>query len=136
MVTPADRVLVAMVAVFNFFAAWKIAELDDARLVFLVAIWPWVFAAAGIACVSLLIWFKSPNVMAFAGGLTITAYSGRALVILVAFLDRDLDISDARAHLGVATWSFLAATMGWAFFQVLRPRAEVRRRAGPAPRRR
>lgn len=136
MVTSADRFMVFLVAVFNLFAGWKLAHLDDARAVFLVDAWPWVFAAAGCACLALLVWFKSANVLALAGGLTITAYAGRAMVILVAFLHRQLDIADARAHLGVATWGFLAATMGWAFFHVLRPRAEVRRHGGPEPRRR
>lgn len=135
MVTAADRLLVFLVAAFNLFAAWKLGALDDANAVFLAAAWPWMFGAAGVACLALLVWFKSPNVLALAGGLTITAYAGRALVILVAFLHGQLAISDARAHLGVATWGFLAATMGWAFFQVLRPRAEVRRHDGPTPRR-
>jgi hypothetical protein len=127
-VRPADRLVIALLAVFNAFAAWRIwYPAPDLPNVPAAPAWPVLFAAAALACVALERRFFSRNLLALAGGLSVTAYTSRALLVVIEWQRGLLPFTRETTQLIAAQWAMLALLTGFIFVRVLRPILEFRR---------
>lgn len=116
--TAADRILVAVTGVYLMFAGWQLHTAGDFAGIDLAAVWPYWFAAAGVACVVFAA-APHPNLLAVSGALAVTACAGRSLAILL--LISRAGASPARGPLAAATWAALAVLLAVLWLRVLRP---------------
>lgn len=130
-VRPADRIIVAVIALFDVFAGWRFAETPDLTPVPLGSIWPLAFVVAGFLTLALEFSFTNRMLLALSGALGITAYASRSLLVFVAMTRGQASVSDERAQVGVAVWIVLGVLVGYIWIRVLRPLSEVRRRVDP-----
>jgi hypothetical protein len=128
-VRPADRGVVAALAVFNFYFGWRIGTAPG--LIPGEKWWALLFIAAGSACIALEARFLNRELLALAGATTTVAYASRAAALVVAMQRGQASVIDTRVQAGIAVWTLLTYLSGYIFIRVLRPLLEARR-AGPA----
>jgi hypothetical protein len=127
----ADRILVALLAVYQMFAGWRMFELHETTAVAYAVALPWLYMAAGALCLLMQAAFRNRTLFALAGAASVVSSIARSLLLLVAMQRGVLDVTDARAQLGVATWMLLGLLLGYVWLHVLRPIAEWRRASDP-----
>jgi hypothetical protein len=127
-VRPADRLVVGVLGLFDFFFAWRL--LGAPPIIPGERLWAVMFVVAGFACLALEIRFLSRNLLALAGAATTVAYASRAVALLVSMQRGTASIGDERIQAGIAVWLTLAYVSGYIFIRVLRPLLEARR-TGP-----
>lgn len=130
-VRSADRILVGLLAFYELFAGWRMFDLHETMTVPYGNTLPVLYMAAGALCLVLQVAFRNRTLFALAGASSVVSSMARAILLLVAMEQRKLDVTDARAQLGVATWMILGLLLGYVFVHVLRPLSEWRRASAP-----
>lgn len=119
-VTNLDRLVVAVTGVYLLFAATQLRTLHDLDDAGLRTVWPWWFAAAGVACI-LFALFPTADLLALSGALAVSACAGRALAVLLLITRLYGGTIPARAPLAAATWAALASLIAVMWLRVFRP---------------
>lgn len=127
----ADRLLVGLLAFYEIFAGWRMFDLHETSSVPYGVVLPVFYVAAGLLCLLLQVAFRNRTIFALAGASSVVSSMARSILLLVAMQQHKLDIADARAQLGVATWMILGLLLGYVFVHVLRPLSEWRRASAP-----
>lgn len=119
--TTTDRIVVAVTGAYLVFAGWQLRTVGrDLGNVGLDSVWPWLFVAAGVACLAFAL-APHYNLLAVAGSLSVAVCAGRALAILLLMTRLHSGRIPPRAPLAAATWAALAGLLAVLWFRVLRP---------------
>jgi hypothetical protein len=123
----AARVVIAILGLYNLFAASRLVFVEDGGAL-QSQLWPWWFAAAGLATMWLATGLASERALIVSGVLNVIAYTGRSLVLLANGLEGRSTLTDERVQLGVITWLVLALVVAYLWIRVFRPLVQYRQR--------
>lgn len=99
----------------------------ESAVTFFEPIWPWVFAAAGVAG---LVYAVKPSLrlLAFTGGLMIAALLSRSFSLVAQWVAGTGPLGWARTFFGAGVWVMLGYSVGLIWTRLLRPLSLTRQR--------